>query len=291
MTTTVTATALDRESTRRELGGERHLSYHVAGEGPALLMLHGSGPGVSGWANFGGNLPNLAQHHRVMIPDLPGFGATYRPELPGPYYDLVVEALVRILDAEGVDRVDVIGNSLGGALSTYLALEHPHLVRSLILMGPGGISPALLQPLPSEGIKLLLSFCADPTRERLVTWLQSMVGEQSFLTEELVEMRWQAAQTPGTVDFIRDFMQMAMNPANAPAVPMWARLGEISQRTLLTYGRDDRVTPLEGALHPLRNIRNAELHVFPNCGHWAMQECKQDFESVVLDFLARAAAI
>lgn len=277
----------DRESTRRELGGEQRLSYHVAGEGPALVMLHGSGPGVSGWANFGGNVPQFAQHHRVVIPDLPGFGGSYTPELPGPYYDLVADALLRIMDAEGLDQVDLLGNSLGGALSTHFTLEHPDRVTRLVLMGPGGISPALLQPLPTEGIKLLLQFCADPTRDRLVSWLQSMVGEQSFLTEELIETRWRAAQAPGAVGFIRDFMKMAMSPEYAPATPMWARLAEIRQPTLLTYGRDDRVTPLEGALHAVRHIANAELHVFPKCGHWAMQERQQEFEAVVLSFLTR----
>lgn len=279
-----------RESTSRVLNDPRPMHYHRAGAGDGLLLLHGSGPGVSGWANFGGNLATFAARYDVLIPDLPGFGASYRPDLPTPYFAVAVEAVVRVLDAAGLDKVAVLGNSLGGGVATQLTLDHPDRVSSLVLMGPGGVSPALLQPLPTEGIKLLIAFCEDPTRERLTTWMRSMVGNQSFLTDELVEQRWAAASAPGGVDFIRDFMRMAMAPDEpAPGTPIWARLHEIAAPTLLTYGRDDRVTPLEGALHPLRNIRNAELHVFPHCGHWAMQERKNAFERVVLDFLDRVS--
>lgn len=289
--TTIAAADLSREATSRVLVGARKVHYHRAHEGSGLLLLHGSGPGVSGWANFGPNVPAFSEHFSVVIPDLPGFGDSYHPELPVPYFAVASDAVVRVLDAEGLDQVDVVGNSLGGAIAVHLALEHPDRVRNLVLMGPGGVSPPLLAPLPTEGIRLLIEFCENPNRDRLVRWMRAMVGDQAFLTDDRVEQRWQAASAPGAIDFIRDFMRMAMSPNSAPqgdSPPLWARLGELNTRTLLTYGGDDRVTPLDGALHPLRNIRNAELHVFPNCGHWAMQERQRDFERVVMEFLTRA---
>jgi 4,5:9,10-diseco-3-hydroxy-5,9,17-trioxoandrosta-1(10),2-diene-4-oate hydrolase len=289
---TATAPDLDRDRTSRTLDGPQHLHYHRAGEGLGLLLLHGSGPGVSGWANFGPNLPAFARDFTVVIPDQPGFGASYRPDLSTPYMRTAAEAVLRVLDAEGLDRVDVVGNSLGGSVAVQLTLEHPDRVRRLVLMGPGGIAPPLLAPQPTEGIRLLVEFCEDPTRDRLVSWMRAMVGNQRFLTEERIEQRWQAASAPGGTDFVRDFYRAAMaamRSGRTSGVPVWARLGEITQPTLLTYGRDDRVTPLETALHPLRAIRNAELHVFGNCGHWAMQERQEDFERVVLEFLSRAA--
>jgi len=294
LTATVTTGAdLSRDGTSRTLTGAEPLHYHRAGDGPGLLLLHGSGPGVSGWANFGPNVPAFSRHFTVVIPDQPGFGASYRPDLTAaPYPRTSVAAILRVLDAEGIDRVDVVGNSLGGGVAVQLTLDHPDRVGRLVLMGPGGISPPLLAPQPTEGIRLLVEFCEDPTRERLVSWMQAMVGDQRFLTEERIEQRWATASAPGGIDFVRDFYRAAMafmkSGTPAPGVPVWARLGEITQPTLLTYGRDDRVTPLEGALHPLRNMRNAELHVFPNCGHWAMQERQTDFERVVLEFLTRA---
>jgi 4,5:9,10-diseco-3-hydroxy-5,9,17-trioxoandrosta-1(10),2-diene-4-oate hydrolase len=278
---------LTEEGTSKTLDGAEPLHYHVAGSGRGLLLLHGSGPGVSGWANFGLNVPAFAEWFRILIPDQPGFGKSYRPELTTSYFDTSIAAILRILEAEGLDQVDVIGNSLGGAVATQLVLDHPDRVRRLVLMGPGGIAPPLLAPLPTEGIRLLVEFCEDPTRDRLVTWMRSMVGDQAFLTEERIEKRWKTASDPRALDFVRDFFRNASQWA--PAVPVWARLGEIAHPTLLTYGRDDRVTPLEGGLHPLRNLRNGELHVFPNCGHWAMQERQFEFERVVLEFLARSS--
>jgi 4,5:9,10-diseco-3-hydroxy-5,9,17-trioxoandrosta-1(10),2-diene-4-oate hydrolase len=290
---TVAGSDLTRAATSRTLEGPQHIHYHCAGQGDGLLLLHGSGPGVSGWANFGPNLPVFAEHYSVLIPDLPGFGESYRPDLPAPYFAVAVEAILRTLDTEGLERVSVVGNSLGGGIALQLTLDHPDRVHDLVLMGPGGASPALLTPLPTEGIRLLVEFCEDPSRDRLVRWMRSMVGDQAFLTEERIEDRWAVAREPGAIDFIRDFFRMAMSAGAQPqgaAAPVWARLGEIHQRVLLAYGRDDRVTPLDGALHPLRNIRNAELHVFPNCGHWAMQERQSDFERVVLEFLTRGRA-
>lgn len=288
MTLTAAPPAPTRESTSRTLPGPRPVHYHRAGSGPGLLLLHGSGPGVSGWANFGGTLAAFADRYTVVVPDLPGYGSSYVPDLDDTdYVAAVTEAVLAVLDAEGLDRVDVVGNSLGGMLTAALAIAHPDRFRRLVMMGPGGIAPPLLAPLPSEGIKLLLAFNENPTRENLVRWMQAMVGDQSFLTEERIEDRWRTASAPGALDFNREFYRRAFRPRPNPGVPIWAQLGRIGHPTLLTFGRDDRVTPLETALHPLRNIRNAELHVFPNCGHWAMQERKEEFERVVAEFLDR----
>ena len=290
---TTSAPELTREATSRTVDGPDHLHYHRAGTGPGLLLVHGSGPGVSGWANFGPNVPVFSGDRTVVIPDLPGFGGSHVPDLhAAPYARTAVEALLRVLDAEGLDRVDVVGNSLGGMVATNLALDHPDRVRRMVLMGPGGIAPPLLAPQPTEGIRLLLEVCENPTREGLVRWMHAMVGDPAFLTDELVEQRWATVSAPGGIDFVRDFYRVAMAGPQAgrtpPGPPLWARLGAIAHPVLLTYGRDDRVTPLESALHPLRNLRNAELHVFPNCGHWAMQERQEEFERIVREFLDRA---
>ncbi|WP_219418199.1 alpha/beta fold hydrolase [Pseudonocardia nigra] len=287
----MTATAdLTYDATSRRLDGPEPLHYHVAGTGPGLLLLHGSGPGVTGWANFGENLPVFGEHFTTVVPDQPGYGASLVPALDRPYAEVSVAALLRLLDDLGLERVHVLGNSLGGMVATQLALDHPDRVDRLVLMGPGGVGVPLFTPQPTEGIRLLVQFLEDPTRERLVAWMRCMVGDPAFLTEERIEARWRTASAPGALDFTRDFYRAAMRAmasGAAPGVPIWARLGELTHPTLLTYGRDDRVTPLEGAFLPLRHIADAELHVFPKCGHWAMQERKDDFERVVLEFLTR----
>ncbi|MGH3583578.1 MAG: alpha/beta fold hydrolase [Mycobacterium sp.] len=265
------------------------LRYYDSGSGPALLFLHGSGPGVTGWRNFRGILPTFAAHHRCLILEFPGFGVT--PDIPGHPMVTAQTVVAPFLDALGVDRVDIVGNSMGGGVGINVAIRHPDRVRKLVTIG--GIGTNIFSPGPSEGIRLLQEFTEDPTRQRLVDWLRSMVFDESLVTDELIEERWHLATDPDTLTAARRMygkaafagMMTAMRAADAP-MP-WAQMHKVAAPTLLTWGRDDRVSPLDMALIPMRTIPNAELHVFSNCGHWAMIEAKAAFESTVLAFLSR----
>ncbi|MCU1387024.1 MAG: hsaD 4 [Ilumatobacteraceae bacterium] len=263
------------------------LHYHDAGDGPPLVMLHGSGPGVSGWANFRGNLPAFARHFRTLVLDMPGFGKSYSceqsPLLAAP------QAVLDFLDGMELGSVPVLGNSMGGNVAAQVAAGHPDRVSRLVTIG--GVGFSLFNPMPAEGIKLLVQFVEDPTRDRLVAWMESMVYDPAILTEEFVELRWEAATNPAALADVRKMFNSrvlaAMRTRGANPVDQVAMLTKITAPTLLTHGRDDRVTPLDSALVPMRLIRNCEMHVFPNCGHWAMIERQQEFESVVLAYLLR----
>jgi pimeloyl-ACP methyl ester carboxylesterase len=263
------------------------LHYHVAGEGPPLLALHGSGPGVSGWANFRGNLPALARDFTTYLLDLPGFGESYSPAR----HPLAAApaAVVDFLDGLGLGPLPMLGNSMGGAVAARIAADQPERVTRLATIG--GIGLALLTPSPPEGIKLLVEFVEDPTLERLTKWMESMVYDPAVLTEEFVQMRWQAATDPAAAaDIGRLYnrpMLEAMRTRTAGAAEQIALLTRIQAPTLIMFGRDDRVTPLDSALTAMRLIRKCELHVFFDCGHWAMIERKEEFESVVRGFLLR----
>ncbi|QNG17925.1 alpha/beta fold hydrolase [Rhodococcus triatomae] len=265
------------------------LRYHEAGDGPPLLLLHGSGPGVTGWRNFRGNLGFFAEHFRTLILEFPGFGVS--DDFGGHPMLTAQDAVVRFLDGLGLDDVAVIGNSMGGIVATNLAINHPARVNKLVTIG--GIGRNLFSPGPGEGIKLLMEFTENPTRERLIEWLHSMVFDPAMVTEELIEERWQQATDPETLDSARRMYSKAAMAAAAQAataadaVPYWAQLHKVTAPTLLTWGRDDRVSPMDMAIIPMRLIPGAELHVFPNCGHWAMIEQKTAFESAVLAFLLR----
>ncbi|MER7078005.1 2-hydroxy-6-oxonona-2,4-dienedioate hydrolase [Saccharopolyspora kobensis] len=279
-------TELSYESTLRELRTDRGvLRYHEAGAGPPLLMLHGSGPGVTGWRNFRGNLPVFAERFRCLVLEFPGFGVSdpvdEHPMVAAP------AAVRRFLDGLGVERADVIGNSMGGIVGARFAISDPDRVRRLVTIG--GIGRSLFSPSPGEGINLLIEFTEDPTRERLVAWLNSMVHDRSLVTEELIEERWAHATEPSTLASARKmYSRKAIEAAAASAEPpYWAMLHRIRARTLITWGRDDRVSPVDMALLPMRTIPGAELHVFPDCGHWAMIEQKEAWESAVLAFLTR----
>jgi pimeloyl-ACP methyl ester carboxylesterase len=265
------------------------LRYHEAGEGTPLLLLHGSGPGVTGWRNFRQNLPAFAPHFRCLVLELPGFGVSdptgLHPMLAAP------GAVVDFLDALELRGVDVIGNSMGGIVGAQVAIQHPDHLRRLVTVG--GLGRNLLSPGPGEGINLLMEFTDDPTRERLVRWLHSMVYDPSLVTEEMIEARWQQATDPETLASARRMYSRRAFEAGTAATaasdvaPYWALLHKIKARTLMTWGRDDRVSPLDMALVPLRTIPDVELHVFPNCGHWVMIEQQAAWESAVLAFLLR----
>ncbi|MFC7448455.1 alpha/beta fold hydrolase [Rhodococcus daqingensis] len=281
---------LSYEGTLREISTEAGvLRYHEAGDGPPLLLLHGSGPGVTGWRNFRGNLGVFAEHFRCLVLEFPGFGVS--DDFGGHPMFTAQDAVVKFVDALGLDSVDIIGNSMGGGVAINYAINHPDKVRRLVTIG--GIGKNIFSPGPGEGIKLLQEFTEEPTRDRLIQWLNSMVYDPAMVTEELIEERWVQATDPETLDSARRmygkaaFVQMvkAMEASDAP--PPWAMMHKVKAPTLLTWGRDDRVSPLDMALVPMRTIPNAELHVFPNCGHWAMIEQKEAFETAVLAFLLR----
>lgn len=284
-------TILSREASSRSVHTDiGRLHYHEAGSGPALLLIHGSGPGVSGWANFAGNLEVFARHFRCLVIDLPGYGQS--DPVAGNPIQVCVEACVRLLDALGVDRVHIIGNSLGGIVGSHLAASHPQRVMRFVTIG--GIGLNVFTPFPGEGLNLLTAFTEDPTRERIETWLRSMVFDQAIVTEELIESRYRQAIDPVTLATSRQLYSRASMEAmaeafrNDPAMRV-AYLASIQAPTLITWGRDDRVSPVDMALVPMRIIPNCELHVFPDCGHWVMIECKLAFESLALSFLQRAA--
>ncbi|NLD77391.1 MAG: alpha/beta fold hydrolase [Acidimicrobiales bacterium] len=265
--------------------GELH--YHEAGDGPPLLLLHGSGPGVSAWSNFRGNLAAFAAGYRTLALDFPGFGVS--ASCDGSPLAAAAPAVTAFLDALGLESVAIVGNSMGGNVASQVAAAHPDRVSRLVTIG--GVGTALFATSPSEGVKLLVQFVEDPTRERLVTWMESMVFDPSILTEEFVELRWQVASKPEALaDVKRMFNSKVlgmMRRAPLAAPDQVATLAKIKAPTLITWGRDDRVTPLDSMLVPMRVIRNCELHVFPDCGHWAMIERKAEFERVTLEFLGR----
>jgi 4,5:9,10-diseco-3-hydroxy-5,9,17-trioxoandrosta-1(10),2-diene-4-oate hydrolase len=276
------------ESTSRTLHGDDSIHYHVAGEGQALLLLHGSGPGVSAWGNWGGIFEDLSQHYRVIAIDQPGYGKSYRPEVGIDYAAVSIAAAMRVFETEQVTQAHVVGNSLGGMVAVRFALDRPDVVGKVITMGAGGLGVSLFSPSPAEGITRLVAFIHDPTRERLVEWMESMVGNRSILTEDFIEQRWQTATAPGALEYTRDFYTAAMaQGAATPVPPIVNRIGEIDMPVLMLFGRDDRVTPLETALLPMRFLKKGELHVFPGAGHWIMLEQPEAFTGVVLEFLGR----
>ncbi len=279
----------DTSKTLETSAGKLH--YHVAGSDklPSLLVLHGSGPGVTGWANFSENLDLFSQNFHCLILDLPGYGLS--DSVTGNPVQVCVEAIGAFLEGLKIDKCSIIGNSLGGIVAGLFAAYNPDKVSKLVSIGGLGIN--IFSSFPAQGLTLLSEFSEDPTRERIVSWLSAMVYDQSLVTEELINSRFEQALEPKTLETTRQlYSKDAINAmadifSGPDATQRLAHLSSIQAPTLLTWGRDDRVSPVDMALLPMRLIPNCELHVFPKCGHWAMIEQKEAFENVVNAFLNR----
>jgi 4,5:9,10-diseco-3-hydroxy-5,9,17-trioxoandrosta-1(10),2-diene-4-oate hydrolase len=279
------------------------LHYHEAGAAPGrepappappplpVVLLHGGGPGASAWSNFGRNLPVFATRFRVLMPDQPGFGKSAAPPVEGNYFTFSARALASLLDSLEVDKVHLVGNSLGGGTAVRFALEHPDRAGKLVLMGPGGLSLNVFAPDPTEGISRLTAFAAPPgpSREKMAAFLRTLVFDQKLITDELVDERYALASTPEAITAMAALGMSFYDPATADDGMLWREVHRLRNEVLLIWGREDRVNPLDGALIALKQIRKAQLHVFGRCGHWAQLEKFDQFNRLVLDFLGGGA--
>ena len=284
-TTTITESATSRFARIKEGDLDLQLHYNDVGSGDeTVVMLHGSGPGASGWANFNRNVePFVAAGYRVVLIDCPGWSKSDSIVSTGSRSDLNARALKGLMDAIGLQKAHLVGNSMGGHSAVAFALANPQRVGKLVLMGggTGGVSPFL--PTPTEGIKLIGALYREPTIENLKRMMNVFVYDTSNLTEELFRTRLD--NMLARRDHLENFVRSSeANPRQFPDVSH--RLGEIAAPALLIWGRDDRFVPMDVGLRLLAGLRDAELHVFSRCGHWAQWEHAQKFNRLVLDFLS-----
>jgi 4,5:9,10-diseco-3-hydroxy-5,9,17-trioxoandrosta-1(10),2-diene-4-oate hydrolase len=267
--------------------GSLNLHYHEAGAEHAetVILLHGGGPGASAWSNFGRNLPEFAKHYRTIAVDQPGFGRSDKPAEHPQYFRHSADAVAGLMDALGIERAHFVGNSLGGGAAVRFALNHGKRAGRLVLMGPGGLSVNLFAPDPTEGVKNLGRFGAKPSRERMEAFLRIMVHDQALITDELIDERFAAANTPESLAAMRAMGKSFAHPETYEEGMLWREAHRLRQRVLLIWGREDRVNPLDGALVALKTIPRAQLHVFGGCGHWAQLEKFDEFNRLALDFL------
>lgn len=252
------------------------------GSGDPVVMIHGGGPGATGWSNYNRNAEALAARHRVIIIDLPGYGKSEKPTFPPGLFAFYAGAVRGLLDALEIEKAHLVGNSLGGLTSLKFALDYPDRLNRLVLMGAGAFS--IFSPMPTQGLQLLLQYYDGdgPTIEKLAAFVKVMVWDPSEVTDGLLEERFEASIQPDI---------LARPPFGRGALPsfepIWREdLSQIRSSTLLLWGRDDRVVPLDSAFLPLKQIPDCQLHVFSQCGHWVQWERAEAFNRLVLDFLA-----
>ncbi len=283
-TSTLSEAATSRFIRIHEGDLDLQLHYNDIGEGAeTVVMLHGSGPGASGWANFNRNIEPLANAgYRVILMDCPGWSKSDPIVCTGSRSDLNARALKGLLDGLGLDKVHIIGNSMGGHSAVAFALANPARVGKLVLMGGGTGGPSQFVPMPTEGIKLLQGLYREPTIENLKKMMAVFVFDSSSLTEELFQARLE--NMLARRDHLENFVKsLAANPKQFP--DFGPRLGEVTAPALVIWGRDDRFVPMDVGLRLIWGMPNAELHIFNRCGHWAQWEHADKFNRMVLDFL------
>jgi 4,5:9,10-diseco-3-hydroxy-5,9,17-trioxoandrosta-1(10),2-diene-4-oate hydrolase len=272
-------------STTVEVKGRRiHLTE--AGHGPALLMLHGGGPGASGMSNYSRNVFPLAERYRVIVPDLPGYGASSKGIDPQDPFGDLASSMHGLLDSLQIERAHVMGNSLGGACALRMALERPERIGRLVLMGPGGVG--ISEGKPTAGLLRLLGYYQGEgaSLEKLRKFIcEDLVYDSSQITEALLCERFEASIDPEVV---------ANPPLRAPKdlegfkrldFLLDPRLPALDNPTLVLWGTEDRVNPASGALALQARMRNCDVYLFSRTGHWVQWERAQEFNDIVATFL------
>lgn len=257
-------------------------NYHDSGgAGAPVLLIHGSGPGVSAWANWRLVMPALAQQARVIAPDMVGFGYTERPQGFVYSMDAWVRQAVGLLDALGIERTDLVGNSFGGGLSLALAIAHPERVRRLVLMGSAGVSFPL-----TEGLDAVWGY--TPSVENMRAIMDYFAFDQGLMSDDLARLRFEASIRPG---FQESFAAMFLAPRQRwieALASAEADIRALPHQALVIHGREDRVIPLSTSLTLSSWIQRSQLHVYGQCGHWTQIEHAARFARLVGDFLAEA---
>jgi pimeloyl-ACP methyl ester carboxylesterase len=246
---------------------------------PPLILIHGSGPGVTAFANWNGVIPTLAEHFHIFAPDMVGFGYTDCPEsLTEITLDTWVSHIAGFMDAVGIASARFIGNSFGGALTVALAARHPEKVNKIVLMGSAGL------PFPiSDGLAKVWGY--QPSAQAMRDLMETFAFNPALVTEAIVESRYQASIRPGAQEaFARLFPEPRQARLDALCTPE-DQLRALSQPTLILHGREDVIVPLSVSQRFNALIPDSELHVFGHCGHWTQIEKKARFLDLVIPFL------
>lgn len=270
--------------TIREGDADLNIHYNDTEAGDeVVVMLHGSGPGASGWANFNRNIQPLTDAgYRVILMDCPGWSKSDTIVNDGSRSHLNARVLKGLVDALGLNKIHIIGNSMGGHSAVAFTLEYPEHVDKLILMGGGTGGGSLFTPMPAEGIKRIGKLYREPNMDNLKEMMDIFVYDSSNLTEELFQTRLD--NILARKDHLENFVASTKaNPKQFPDVGH--RLGEIKNETLIVWGRDDRFVPMDTGIRLVNGIQRSELHIFNRCGHWVQWEYADKFNRMVLDFL------
>lgn len=258
--------------------GRIDTNVHDVGKGQPVLMIHGSGPGVSAWANWRLNMGPLSRTKRVIAPDMVGFGFTERPAGITYGKSVWLQQLADLLDALQIQKTDIVGNSFGGGLAIAFAIRYPERVRRMVLMGSVGVSFPI-----TAGLDKVWGY--EPSVENMRQLLDIFAYDRNLVSDELADLRYKASIRPG---FQESFSAMFPSPRQKGVDSLAsdeAAIAKLTHPSLIIHGREDKVIPPNVSKRLFELLPNAELHMFGKCGHWTQIEHTERFNMLVADFL------
>ncbi|WP_152223079.1 alpha/beta fold hydrolase [Pseudomonas sp. SCB32] len=258
------------------------LHYLDNGSGDAVLFIHGSGPGASGHSNFKQNYPEFAAAgHRVLVPDLPGYGASDKPETDYTL-DFFVDAMFGLLDALDIPRCTLVGNSLGGAIAMKMALLQPQRIARLVLMAPGGLMEKEQYYLQMEGIQKMGAAFANGE-------LNDAAGMRRLLSLQLFDASQISDETVNErVAVVKEQPRCVLTRMQVPNLA--SQVAQLSCPILGFWGMNDKFCPSSGAQTLMDACSNIRFVLLSECGHWVMVEHRALFNREVLAFLEETPA-
>ena len=289
----MTAQADERETSREAVmeHDRRPLRIHYTDMGstapgaPVVALLHGSGPGTSGWSAFTLHRPALSDAgFRLITPDLPGWGRSEGVVCKEDRSQFNARALHAVLDAAGVhEPVHLVGTSMGAHSAVAFALQWPERTARIVLTSGGTGGRSSFHPAMPEGVRAMLDFYQQPTAARMRRFLECVVFDPGALTQEMVQQKLEAATS--SPQHLENFVESLRQYPNQFG-DVTHRLAEITSPTLVIWGSEDRVVPLDIGLQIAQRIPGADLHVLGRCGHVPHLERPHDFIHLLTRFLA-----
>lgn len=257
----------------------------LAGSGDeTLLLLHGQGGSLE---NFRHNIGALAERYRVVAIDFWWHGLSAKPPLDGPLVPRLVDQVIEVIELLGIGPCHIEGQSQGGWVAATLALQHPDLIRRLVLTTPTGLVPVLdpVDPARLETqLQAQLDILADPTDEAVRRRMSGLVSDFSVVDDEQIALRSWFMRNPEINAGMRAAITAYLSPANQALRLGPEQLARIAVPTLLYWGSFNMGGREMGdALAPL--IPGGRYHC-AEVGHWAQFERPDEHNRVVLDFLA-----
>jgi pimeloyl-ACP methyl ester carboxylesterase len=260
--------------------------WEIGDTGSAIILIHGLGASAEVWWQ---NIDSLAQDHRVLIPDLPGFGYSEQPHTEFSPFDYV-QFLDDFMRALHIEKATVIGHSLGGGIALLHALQFPQKVEKLVLADCAGLGKEVVWTLRLMSLPVIGEILTYPTRIGVTIFFRLAVRNAAVITRDFIDTYYRIFNQRGFQRFLLKMTRMLVDIRGGKMeiiAPVMENLHKIKCPAMIIWGYNDRVFPLKHAYYGKDKMANARLHIMDRCGHVPNLEKPEEFNKVVLDFLCR----